>query len=65
MDTLEFLVFLFLLSLAADLIVLSLLVGSLFGSAKRNWRKALVTPVLTWLGSFSLAYAVGTIAQRL
>lgn len=62
MDTLEFLVFLFLLSLAADLIVLSLLVGSLFGSVKRNWRKALV---LTWLGSFSLAYAVGTIAQRL
>lgn len=65
MDTLEFLVFLFLLSLAADLIVLSLLVGSLFGSVKRNWRKALVTAVLTWLGSFSLAYVVGTIAQRL
>lgn len=65
MTTLQFVLLLFLLSLVADLVVLYLLVASLIGSVQLNWRKVLVTAVLTWLGSSSLAYAFGTIAQSL
>lgn len=65
MRTLDVLGTLFLVSIAADLFTLCLLVSSLFGSTKMPRPMALIIAALTWLYSYGLFYAFGTVAQSI